>query len=303
MRIASTQYHTTMNRALQDSSVTVGNIMQQMASGQRLLQPSDDPVSNVRISRLNRQEAALGQYRTNIAALKSRLQQNETHLDSMNKDMQEARDLLVWAADGSNTSSDVNAMASSLRSLKDALFYAVNAKDQEGRYLFSGTATATAAVTYNSAAALGARYSFTGNTVVQNVVVGNGVTQAANVSLPEMADMLNLLDRAVAVLEAPGVNVNDPVVQAEVTASLNGVDDAMNSVNSKIARLGGAQNILQTMDDNFANVSLSNKQSLIELGQLDYSEAAVNLNGYTTALQATQKAYGKISTLSLFNVL
>lgn len=303
MRIASTQYHATMNSALQTASEAVENVMQQMASGRRLLRPSDDPVTDVRLSRLAREDASLDQYRSNITALKSRLQQNETYLDGMTKDMMQARDLLVWAGDGGNSPSDVNAMASSLQSLRDSLFYSANIRDHEGRYLFSGTAVDVATVTYDPAAPAGSRYSFTGNTGVQNVVVGNGVTQAANVSLPEMAALLNQLDQTAAALQAPGADVNNPAVHAVVKAGLDGIDAALDSVSSRIARLGGSQNILQTLADNHSNVSLSNKQAMITLGQLDYGDAAVKLNAYTTALEATQKAYGKVSALSLFNIL
>ena len=42
---------------------------------------------------------------------------------------------------------------------------------------------------------------------------------------------------------------------------------------------------------------------MLALGELDYGEAAVRLNGYTVAVQATQKAYAKVSALSLFDVL
>lgn len=303
MRIASSQYHATMNTALQTASVAVENLMQQMSSGQRLLLPSDDPVTNVRLSRLTREESAIDQYRSNISALKSRLQQNESYLDSMSKDMLEARDLLVWAADGGNASSDVNAMASSLQSLRDSLYYSANIRDHEGRYVFSGTAVGSATITYNAAASAGSRYTWTGNAGVQNVVVGNGVTQPANVSLPEMALLLNQLDQTVAALQAPGADVNNPATHATVKAGLDGLDVALDSVTGRIARLGGARNILQTLDDNHSNVSLSNKQAAITLGQLDYGDAAVKLNAYTTALEATQKAYGKVSALSLFNIL
>lgn len=303
MRIASTQYHATMNSALQRASVAVEDLLQQMASGQRHMLPSDDPVANVRLSRLAREEAGLGQYRSNITALQSRLQQNESILDGMVQDMQQARELMVWAADGSNTSEDVNAMASSLRSLRDSLFYTANTRDHEGRFLFSGTAVTSATLVYDGTAALGARYSFTGNTGTQNVVVGNGVTQGANVDLNGMETLLNQLDEAVAALSAPGADVNSPAVRTVVVAGLDGLDTALNSVAGKVAGLGGAQNILDTLDGNHANVSLSNKQALITLGQLDYGDAAVRLNAYTSALQSTQKAYGKVSALSLFDVI
>jgi len=303
MRIASTQYHSTMNTALQSASARLETIMQKMSTGQKLLLPSDDPVTNVRLSRLNREEAALTQYRDNIGALKVRLQQNETALSGMNSDLLEARDLMVWALDGANTPEDVAAMSSSLTALSSSLFYSANTRDQEGRYLFSGTASATASVTYDATAPLGSRYSFTGNTFRQEVVVANGVGQSANVTVEELPSILNQLENAAALLQAPGVNVSDPLVHPQLQAALDGVDNVMSSVSSKVAGLGGMQNILDTLDTNHADVSLSNKQALMDLGQLDYGDAAVKLNGYTTALQASQKAYAQVSKLSLFDVL
>ena len=53
-------------------------------------------------------------------------------------------------------------------------------------------------MSYNAAAPLGSRYSYTGNGQTQQVVVGNGVTQAANVTLPEVAPLLNQLDQMIA---------------------------------------------------------------------------------------------------------
>lgn len=303
MRISSTQYPSIMNSALQAASVRLENIMQKMATGQKLLLPSDDPVTNVRLSRLTREEAALAQYRDNIGALKVRLQQNESTLTGMNTDLLEARDLMVWALDGSNTSEDVAAMSGSLTALADSLFYGANGKDQEGRYLFSGTATATPAIAYDAAAPQGTRFSFTGNTAAQNVLVGNGVTQRANVTLEEVPDILNLLEGTAALLKTPDVDVNDPLTRAQLKATLDGIDAAMGSLSGKVAGIGSMQNILDTMDTNHANVSLSNQQAMIDLGQLDYGDAAVKLSGYTTALQATQKAYAQVSRLSLFDIL
>jgi flagellar hook-associated protein 3 FlgL len=303
MRIASTQYHATMNTALQNASVRLEDMMQKMSTGMRLLHPSDDPVTSVRVSRLTREEAALDQFLDNIGALRSRLQKNESVLGGMSQDLLNARDLLVWAADGGNTSEDLQAMSNSLSALRDSLFYSSNTRDQEGRYLFSGTATSTAALAYDATAAAGARYTYTGNTALQKVVVGNGVTEEANVTLQEMADLLNRMDRAAEVLGTPGVSINDPAVRADVIAGLYGIDLGIGALTSKMATLGGAQNMLDTLESNHRSVSLSNKQAMITLGQLDYAEAAVKLNGYTAAVQSTQKAYAKVSALSLFEAL
>lgn len=303
MRIASTQYHATMNTALQNASARLELILQKMASGQKYMLPSENPIASVRMSRLAREEATLDQYRENIAALRERLTRNEQYLDAMSADMLSARELMVWAADGSNTSADVNAMASSLQPLMDSIFFTANAQNAEGRYEFSGSATSTPTITYDPAAPVGARYTYTGNTDVQLVVVGNGVTQPANVALDEMAATLNQLDEVRAVLTAPNVSVNDPAVRAVISATMNALDGTLESISGKIATLGGSQNILTTLEENHSSVSLSNKQAALVLGQLDYADAAVKLNGYTTAVQATQRAYGAVSKLSLFDVI
>jgi len=303
MRIASTQYQDIVVNALQNSNAGLQGVTSQMATGQRVMHPSDDPITTVRLSRMSREEATIKQYRDNIANLSTRLTQNEQGLSSLVQDMMQARDLLVWASDGSNTSADVQAMAGTLVSLRDSLLYTSNSKDQEGLSLYSGTLSNTDTVTYTAGAAVGSRYTATGNAATQQVVVGDGVTQPANVTLAEMAPLLNQLDSVIAALQTTGVNVSAPATQTVLKGALNGVDTALASVTGKIAGLGSIQTILTTLDRNHGNVSVSNQQAMITLGQLDYAEAATRLSGYTTALQATQKSYAKVSGLSLFNVI
>jgi flagellar hook-associated protein 3 FlgL len=303
MRISQTQYQATMIGALQDAQSRLSTLTAQMASGKALMLPSDDPLTSVRLSRLRREDAAVGQYRDNIAALKSRLTASEGNLDSLTGDMSQARDLMVSALDGSNSSSNLHAFGQELQSLIDSLHNTVNIKDSEGRYLFSGTATGTPTVSYDPSAPVGSRYGFTGNTAQQRVVVGFGTTQPANVSLPEMADLLNRLEAGAVAMNASADNTPDATARAAMTDALNALDGAADSVGSRIARLGGTQNLLSTLDTNHANVSLSNQQGLIDMGQLDYGAAAVQLDAFDTALAASQKAYAKVSGLSLFDLL
>jgi flagellar hook-associated protein 3 FlgL len=271
-----------------------------MASGMRIQLPSDDPVDSVRLSRLQREESSIKQYRDNIAAVQIRLTKNEGYLQNMVNDMNSGRDLLVWASDGGNAPADLQAMITPLTSLRDSLFYNANTIDQEGNYVFSGTATKTAPIVYNAAAPAGSRYSFAGNTNAQNVVVGNGITQVANENLSGLEKLLNQLDQTISTLSSPTVNVNNPAVRSVLSANLNGFDDAMDLLAGKIALIGGTQNIIKTLDANHANVSLSNQNAISDIGQLDMAQAATDLNGYQTALEATYKAYAKIGNLSLF---
>jgi len=303
MRIATSQYQAMMTQSLATNQERITYVTQQMANGNRIQLPSDDPVDSVRLSRLKREEATITQYRSNIAAVNERLTKNEGYLQNMVNDMGSGRDLLVWASDGSNTPQDLNAMVTSLVSLRDSLMYNANTIDQEGRYVFSGTETGTPAITYDASAPLGNRYSYTGNQNDQLVVVGNGITQVGNQNVNGLEKLLNQLDQTISTLSAPGVSANNPAVRSVLKAGLDGFDDALNLLSGKVAVIGGQQNILKTIDANHENVSTSNQTALLDIGQLDVGAASIELNGYSTALQASYKAYSKIGTLSLFAAL
>jgi flagellar hook-associated protein 3 FlgL len=298
MRIASTQFHATLNRSLELNQTSVSRLTQQMASGKAVMVPSDDPITSVRLSRLAREEAIIDQYRENIGAVKIRLSKNETYLSGMIGDLTEAHDLLVWAADGSNTPDDLQSMVGSLEALRDSLLYTANTRDQEGKYLFSGTLTSTAPIVYD-----GTAYSYAGNEGEQKVVVGNGITQAVNVNIGGLDVLLNKMNEAIAALKDTTTDSSVEPLKTLIGETMTLVASTQDALAGKVARLGGAQNVLATLDSNHGNVSLSNKMAMTELGQLDYGVAASELSGYNMALQATYQSYSKISNLSLFNVL
>lgn len=316
MRVSSSQYHITVNASLQKSNSQLEKLMSQMASGNRLLRPSDDPISHVRIARLDREEANIAQYLSNIGALSSRMSQSEMVMTSMNDDLLSARDLLVWALDGTNTSEDLSAMATSLEALRDGLMASSLTKDQEGNYMFSGTATKTATVgvtqridgagvpMVDDAGKPINDYVGQGNDKQQMVVVGSGLTQPANVSIgTETAAVLNALSEAIVAIRKPGATANDADTRAKLTAALNGVDGTMDQLLTKVSQLGGAQNIIATLETNARNLSTANQTAVLDYAQLDYASAATQLNSLMAAVQATQSAYGKVSQLSLFNAL
>ncbi|MEO2215742.1 flagellar hook-associated protein FlgL [Chromobacterium vaccinii] len=302
MRISSNQYQSVVLLAMQNSSSGMSELLQKMSSGQSMLVPSENPIASVRLLRLQREEASLKQYRDNIGALKSQLTKNETLLSGISFSLRDARDLLVAAANQPATD-DLKAMASPLVSLRDSILYAANTKDSEGRYMFSGSAVNSATIAVDDAQPAGSRYRYNGNSDRQQVTVGEGVTQTSNVTLEAMAPLLNQLDKAIATLQSPTLDSKDPAVGATMREVMNGVDTALDRIGGTISELGGAQNVLKTLDGNHDSLSLANQGSIIELGSLDYATAYIDMNNLSMALQTSQKAYGKVSQLTLFDVI
>ncbi|OWY37353.1 flagellar hook-associated protein 3 [Xenophilus sp. AP218F] len=302
MRISSNQYQSSLQLSMQNSGSQMAETLQKMSSGQRLLAPSEDPIASVRLLRLQREESSLDQYRDNIGALRQQLTQNESLLDGISQRLRDVSDILTAAAN-MPPRDDLKAMATPLESLRDTILYAANTKNSEGRYLFSGSAVKSETIKQDDSQPAGSRYSFGGNTDKQKVVVGDGVTETANVTLESMAPLLNQLDATIATLKSPTLDHTDPAVGQQVRDAMAAVSAALDNVSSRISELGGSQNVLRSLSASHDNISLANQQSIRDLGGLDYATAYLELNGLSMAVQASMKAYGRVSQLTMFDVI
>lgn len=304
MRISNAQITAMMHGSMNTSSEKLGKLMQQMATGERMLLPSDDPISAVRVLRIEREEATLTQYRTNIANVAGNLSKQEANLKAASDSMLNVRDLLLWAANGSNTSEDLAAIANELGNLEKTILSFANVRDEEGRYLFSGTLSDRPAITFDAATQ---SYQLTGNDQYRQAAVANGVLVEENVTAAQVfgggVGMLNDLNALVKMLADPALDASDPAVRASVTATLNSLDKTHGDLLGAVSEAGGRQNTLTLLSSSNEDVSLVNKKIEGELSQLDYATASIDLNNYQLSLQATQKTYLKINGLSLFGML
>ncbi|TCD22465.1 flagellar hook-associated protein 3 [Pseudomonas sp. IC_126] len=299
MRISNAQITAMMHGSMNTSSEKLGKLMQQMATGERMLMPSDDPISAVRVLRIQREEATLTQYRTNIANVSGNLSKQEANLKAASDTMLNVRDMLLWAANGSNTSEDLAAIANELGTLEKTILSFANVRDEEGRYLFSGTLSDRAAITFDEATET---YSLTGNDQYRQAAVANGVLVEENVTAAQVfgadADMLNQLHALVKSLADPTVDSS-----AQISDTLASLDATHSQLLGAVTELGGRQNTLTLLSSSNEDVSLVNQKIEGELSQLDYAAASIDLNNYQLSLQATQKTYLKINGLSLFGML
>ncbi|WP_027588862.1 flagellar hook-associated protein FlgL [Pseudomonas sp. RL] len=305
MRITNAQINAIMNSSLGINAAATGKLMQQMATGDRIIVPSDDPIASVRLLRIAREEANLNQYQSNIKALSGRLSAAETNLQAGSDTLLEIRDLLLWAANrGANSDEDLGSMAAELLTLEETFVSYLNVRDEEGRYYFSGTTTNQAAIAFD--AALANPYSIQGNDGLRKVAVANDVFIEDNITARQIlgggAGFLNQLH------ELAQLMLNDPgnigvAPNPDIGDVIGSLDKVLASLSSQITELGGRQNTLSLLKDSQADVSLANQKIEGELSSLDYAKASLDLANYQVALQATQKSYLKLHSLNLFDLM
>lgn len=304
MRITNAQTTAIMHGAMNNNAAKLGHLMQQMASSERIIQPSDDPIASVRLLRLQREEASLAQFQSNMGALSSSLSVQEANLKAASDTMLNLQDLMLWAANDANANEDIAAIGGEMASIEQTLVSFLNVRDEEGRYLFAGTKSDTPAVTFDEG--LG-KYVATGNDKHRQAAVANGVLVDENVTVKEIfgADLsfLNQLHDMVVRLQDPALDASDPATKQQIRDTLTALDQTHGKLLGSVSELGGRQNILRMLKESNTDVSLVNQKIEGELSQLDYAGASIDLNQYMLALQATQQTYLKINQMSLFSQL
>ncbi|WP_332419037.1 flagellar hook-associated protein FlgL [Vibrio metschnikovii] len=299
MRISDSQFSQIMLNSLQANNAGLGKVLQQMSTSDRLTHISDDPMASIKLLNLERESTAINQYQSNIANVKTTLSRQEAYLDSMNESLKSIRDLVLWGANGTLTDVDRDGMISELKSLKDSVESSLNAQDEEGHYLFSGTQSHSPAISRD-----GSLYAIDGNTDKRMVVVAKGVTMESNITAMELIglednhNVLNQIDKLISEFSTPSEEFS-----ATVEATLQAINNTSINVLSSMTEIGGRYNNLDLLNSAHSENKLFVDKVTSDLSALDYGEASVRLSNYLGALQATQASYVKINELSLFDRL
>lgn len=119
------------------------HLQQQVASGRRLVTPSDDPVASARALEVTQSQDILTQYATNQQNSNSALGLAEAQMSSLNGMFARLKELTVQAGNATLTASDRKSIAFELRARFGELLSIANAADGQGQYLFSGFMGAT----------------------------------------------------------------------------------------------------------------------------------------------------------------
>jgi flagellar hook-associated protein 3 FlgL len=138
MRVSTSELFRQGVVSIHERQADLARIQQQLASGQRILAPSDDPAGAVQALQLDGRLAELDQFERNADAARARLGQTESALDQMGQILTRARELTVQAANATQTNESRAAIGREVRELSESLLAAANVRDPSGEYLFAG---------------------------------------------------------------------------------------------------------------------------------------------------------------------
>ena len=138
MRISTvTMFDQSMNAMNRQQSDFL-KVSQQISSGRRVVNPSDDPQASSRAVGVSQAQAVTQQYTDARVSARNTLAQAESVTNSVADSITSAKTLLVQAASDTLSDVDRQSVASELRGIYETLIGQANATDGNGRYLFGG---------------------------------------------------------------------------------------------------------------------------------------------------------------------
>ena len=111
---------------------------QQISSGQRILNPADDPVASARIAQINQELSRVDQYIDNADAIENRLVLEENQLQQVSNLLFSIRELTVQAGGLALSEVDRQGIATEVDAHLEQLFDLANTRDVNGEYIFAG---------------------------------------------------------------------------------------------------------------------------------------------------------------------
>lgn len=302
-RITTMMIASTTLDELDQAYNSMSNTQEELSSGKTINQPSDNPYGMSVVLDMQGQLGALTSYSNNVTDGNAWAQAGQTALTDISNVVQRVRELVVAAANGTNTAADTQADAAEVSQLIDEVKQDANTT-YDGQYIFSGTSN-TAPYTQ----ATGDVYQGnSGPGAAVNRLIGPNTTVQVNV------DLSSVLGNGQSGPGGPDGKLLDTLrsiysdmMSGNTTAlgqtDLTNLDTNMNALTELQTSLGATTDRLQLASTTIGNMQVADTQVLSNTQDTDMAQAEINFSTEQAAYEAALKAGANIVQESLMNFL
>ncbi len=296
MRISTLTIFNQSVGSLNQQQSKFNDVSTQIASGRRVVNPSDDPQAAARAVGVSQSLAITEQYADSRVSARSSLEQSESVLNSVSDSITSAKTLLIQGANDTLSEADRQSVAYELRGVYNTLLGQANAADGNGNYLFGGYRDdqppfddSTGTVTYQGDDNVREQRIDASRLMPVGAsggdIFGDGADDAA---------LFVTLESAIGKLESGS---------GDLSAEMDRLDDHLDTVLTERASMGARLNEVEVVDGVGTNRTLNYEQTKSDLVDLDYAEAISEYSLRQIGLQASQKTFADMKGMSLFQYI
>jgi flagellar hook-associated protein 3 FlgL len=303
MRITQQMTAQTLLTNINSAMTQLDNTQQELSTGKKINQPSDDPYGTSLALQLNNQLSNLTSYSNNVTDGTGWAQAGNAALTDITNSVQRIRELVVEASNGTQSQTDMSASADEVNQLIDQIKQDANSQ-YNGQYIFSGSATGTAP--YQA----GSNDAYAGDTGQVTRTIGPGTTLAVNANLSSVlgtgqttsgqpagdGQLLNTLRNIAGDMQSGNSS-------ALGGTDLSQLDTNLNSLTGLTANVGATTDRLQMAATRIQSLQTSDTTTLSNTQDADMAQTEVNFSTQQAALTAALQAGAKVVQQSLMDFL
>ena len=281
---------------LQQSQVSLNTALQQVSTGKSVNVPSDNPAAAADMVQNTIESGDVDQYTQNVNSVLSTVQSASSVLSSVVTSLTQAVSLGTEGANGTNTSSNLQAIATQVNGILSTVVSAANTSNG-GSYLFGGTSSSTP-YTADSSSSTG--YTYNGNNDSNSVAIGDNLSVQVNIPGSQLFsnpsnNVIGSLSSLVSALQSGN--------SADIESATSAVDSAIGYVGQQQAIYGNAETKLNSQQTFLQQdtVTLSTQEN--NLIGVNEATAATDLSQAETDNSAALAAAAKVLPNSLLNYL
>lgn len=273
----------------------------QVATGKKILAPSDSASGWQQLSGLRRATADDGAYASNVKMAQSLLAATDGALETVETQLQRAKTLAVQANSDTVTPEGRAAILKDVQAIIADLLGVANAKDSRGQPLFGG-AEGDAAYARQPDGSI----AYVGQGEAAPIPVGEGVDIAATETGARAfggiagangeTDMFAILTAFAAALE-PGAE------EGGIETAMKDIDAALEQVGTTRASVGARAFRMDLEADRLVDADTAREATRSGIEDVNPATAIAELQKTLTILQATQASFTKLTSLSLFDYI
>ncbi|MFD3259367.1 flagellar hook-associated protein FlgL [Paenibacillus lentus] len=295
MRVTGSMQNIQLLRNLRNINFAMTQGQQELATGQRISKPSDDPVGVGYQMRYDTDLARSEEFMMNAQTGTEILKTMDSLMQQGSDVLKRVRTLALQAANGTLDAQQRETIAAEVRQLKEQMVTIGNST-YNGRYLFNGQKTDQAPYTVNGAAgeetdpglfylnvspAVKVPVSITGEVVF-------GQANSAN-------NVFGVLDELITALDSNNITT--------ISASVDKIDAASDHMAISWAEIGARMNRFELMENRIQGEHVSLKEQRSNVADVDFSEAIMNLKMKENVLQAALSTGARVMQTSLLDFL
>jgi len=294
MRVNPNPY-TDVLAALAQTQKQINTDEQQIASGQSVNVPSDNPAAAAVLIQNANQISQADEFQRSIGSIQGQVQEADSALNAVTTALQRAISLGVEGANGTVNSADRTAIATEVQGIQNQLLSLANLSYQ-GNYVFAGTANQAAPYVLDSSSSAGVRYQ--GNSGVNQVTLGNQFSLQVNLPGSQLfsssgGDVFQSIQDLITSLQT-GTGISTAVTE---------VGSAAGHIDAQRVFYGNALNQLTAQQTYLSSETTQLAQQQNTAGGADLTAVISNLSTAQTSLQATLAAVGQTAHTNLFEYL